>query len=299
MEGTLMGDDMDLNAIRMFICAVQMGSLSKAAEKLQLPLSTLSRNISELEKNLRIQLLERAKTGVTPTVAGQKFYEQTYLNMEAILEAERNLHHDEQQLSGLLRITTPPSYFPAWKIIRDFQQRYPNIQIQCTASERITDFFADGVDVAFRFYRESDDRVIAKKLTEVGQMLVATPAFLAKFGTPNSLEELQHFPLAGYGENGRLRLEKMFLQQNIELPAYFVSNDFQAILEYALHDCAIGFLPPYCVEQYLTSGQLVEILPNEPKYQHQMYLVYPSHKHPSAVLKAFVKFCLADNECGK
>ncbi|VEI47577.1 LysR family transcriptional regulator [Actinobacillus equuli] len=60
--------------------------------------------------------------------------------MEAILEAERNLHHDEQQLSGLLRITTPPSYFPAWKIIRDFQQRYPNVQIQCTASERITDF---------------------------------------------------------------------------------------------------------------------------------------------------------------
>ncbi|VEI47578.1 LysR family transcriptional regulator [Actinobacillus equuli] len=58
-------------------------------------------------------------------------------------------------------------------------------------------------------------------------MLVATPAFLAKFGTPNSLEELQHFPLAGYGENGRLRLEKMFLQQNIELPAYFVSNDFK------------------------------------------------------------------------
>lgn len=284
----------DLNAMRMFICAVQMGSFSKAAEKLQLPLSTLSRNISELEKSLQIQLLERAKTGVTPTVAGQKFYEQTYLNMEAIFEAERQLYHNEQQLGGLLRIATPPSYFPAWQKIRQFQQRYPNVQVQCSASERITDFFADGIDVAFRFFQASDDRIIAKKLGEVEQKLVATPAFLTKFGTPKTLAELAQYPLAGYGENGQLRLEKILLQQAINLHGYFVSNDFQAILDCTLNDTAIGILPPYCVEKWLNSGELVEVLTSEPKYQYPIYLIYPSHKHPSALLKAFVEFCVAD-----
>lgn len=281
----------DLNAMRMFICAVQMGSFSKAAEKLQLPLSTLSRNISELEKSLQIQLLERAKTGVTPTVAGQKFYEQTYLNMEAIFEAERQLYHNEQQLGGLLRIATPPSYFPAWQKIRQFQQRYPNVEVQCSASERITDFLADGIDVAFRFFQVSDERIIAKKLGEQEQMVVATPAFLAKFGTPKTLAELAEYPLAGYGENGRLRLEKMFLNQAVNLRGHFVSNDFQAILDYTLNNATIGFLPPYCIEKHLETGDLVELLPDEPKYKHQMYLVYPSHKHPSALLKAFVEFC--------
>ncbi|QPB41920.1 LysR family transcriptional regulator [Rodentibacter haemolyticus] len=80
---------MDLNAVRMFVGVVQAGSFSKAAEKLQIPIVTISRNIRELENQLNTQLLERAKMGVTPTLAGQKFYEQSYLSIDMLLGSAR------------------------------------------------------------------------------------------------------------------------------------------------------------------------------------------------------------------
>lgn len=283
---------MDLNAIRMFISAVQTGSFSKAAEKLQIPLSTVSRNINELEKSLKIQLFERAKTGVTPTVTGQRFYEKIYHNIDAILDAERNLHNDEQQLSGLLRIATPPSFFPAWQVIQTFQKQYPNVQVQCAVSERMTDFFVDGIDIAFRSHKLIDGRVHAHKWLDVKKVLVATPEFITEYGEPKTLAELSKFPIAGYGDNGILQVERMFDNAEIELSAKFVTNDYQAILDYSLQGLAIGSLPPYCAQKQLENGNLIEILPNAPKYTHQIYLVYPTHKHPSALLKAFVAFCL-------
>lgn len=81
---------MNLNALSLFVSVVQDGSLSKASERLNVPIATISRQITELEKSLNIQLFDRKKSGVKPTMAGQKLYEQVYQNIDNLLQVEKH-----------------------------------------------------------------------------------------------------------------------------------------------------------------------------------------------------------------
>lgn len=283
---------MDLNAVRMFVGVVQAGSFSRASERLGIPLATLSRNIADLERHVQVQLLERARTGVTPTLAGQKFYEQSYLAIDSLLDAERHLHSDEQTLNGRLRIATPPTFLPAWEWVARFQQQYPNVQVHCAVGARLMDFHADGIDAAFRIGDLHTDNVIARKIGQIGSTLVAAPAFIRRHGVPKALDELAGFPCATWSDGGAPDYRQVFLATPPAIQTRFSSNDLHAVLHYVLQGQAIGVLAPYCVAPALASGALVEILPDEPRHTHPVHLIYPAHKHPSALLKTFVGFCL-------
>ncbi|WP_373740760.1 LysR family transcriptional regulator [Neisseria sp.] len=283
---------MDLNAVRMFVGVVQAGSFSKASERLGIPLATLSRNIAALEKSLGIQLLERAKTGVAPTLTGQKFYEQSCLGIDSLLEAERHLRQDEQQFSGKLRIATPPSFLPAWDWMAQFQQRYPNVQVHCTVSARLMDFFSDGIDAAFRFGDLHTDNVIAKPVARFGSILAASPQFVQQHGIPQTLGQLARFPCATWSDGGAPDFGRIFRRTPPPLNTVFSSNDLHAVLHHALQGRSIAILPPYCAAEALQNGSLTEVLPDEPKHDYPVHLIYPAHKHPSALLQAFAAFCM-------
>ncbi|MCP2040761.1 DNA-binding transcriptional LysR family regulator [Neisseria sp. HSC-16F19] len=285
---------MNLNAVRMFVDVAQTGSFSKSASKLDIPIATLSRNISELEKSLNCQLLIRHKTGVSTTVAGQRFYEQSLGGIEQLLIAERNLSDDEQNLSGQLRIATPPSFSPAWDVIAAFSRAYPNVAVHCTASGRLMDFFADGIDVAFRIGELHTDTVIAKKLFDSDTALVATPEFLAKWGAPTQLADLSRLPVATWSESGQVvyPYQQLFANGLPRLDFRFTSNSLEAVLYYVRQHLAVGLVPPYVVQEWLNRGELTELFANEVKSKHDVHLIYPAHRHQSAVLKAFVGFCV-------
>ncbi|QPB41921.1 LysR substrate-binding domain-containing protein [Rodentibacter haemolyticus] len=150
----------------------------------------------------------------------------------------------------------------------------------------------DGIDVAFRLGDLHTDNVIAKKIIEVGSALVATPEFIAQFDKPETLPDLAHFRYATWGNSCSVGSLNIFTAPIPPLTMSFTSNDLQVVLHYVLQGLAIGILPPYAVQEALQAGELVEIFTNQPKKRHNVHLIYPSHKHPSAVLKAFVEFCL-------
>lgn len=140
---------MDLNAVRIFVAVVQAGSLTQASERLGMPITTISRKISGLEKQLNRQLFDRAKTGVKPTAQGQQLYEQVHLDIDNLLNTERNLNHSDSQISGVLRISTMIGLNKVWDLLAAFQQQYPQVQVVCQATDRMVDLVADGIDVAF------------------------------------------------------------------------------------------------------------------------------------------------------
>jgi len=120
---------MDLNATRMFVAVVQAGSLSAAATRLGTPLATLSRRMRDLERQLRVQLLERSARGTKLTDAGARLYEHASRGIEALLEAEQAVVSDQARLKGRLRLSLPQTFEPWWDLLAAFQRRYPDIQV--------------------------------------------------------------------------------------------------------------------------------------------------------------------------
>src|SRR5262249_57638908 len=103
---------MDLNAVRIFVAVVQAGSLSAAASRLAIPLATLSRRVRDLERQLKVQLLERSARGTTLTDAGERLYEQASRGIEALLDADHAVVSDQALLKGRLRLSLPPCFAP-------------------------------------------------------------------------------------------------------------------------------------------------------------------------------------------
>ncbi|NCB56222.1 MAG: LysR family transcriptional regulator [Gammaproteobacteria bacterium] len=281
---------MDLNAVRIFVAVLQAGSLTQASERLKIPIATLSRKISELEKQLNRQLFDRGKTGVKPTAQGQQLYEQVHLDIDNLLNTERHLTQDNQQISGILRISTMIGFDKIWDLLGEFQQRYPQVQVYCQATDRVVDLVADGIDVAFRTGALHTEAVIARPVFDISPVWVASPTLLAKLGTPTKFDDLTRYPLAGFA-----RLEQSYLlfetdKTTFKLPCVFGSNDNAAVLHLAKSGQVMALIPVYTAQQYIASGQLVQVLADYPSKAYQVHALYLPHRHQSAVVKAFIEF---------
>src|SRR5215472_9024688 len=175
---------MDLDATRMFVTVVQAGSLSAAATRLGTPLPTLSRRIRDLERQLRVQLLERSARGTKLTDAGARLYEHASRGIEALLEAEQAVVSDQARLKGRLRLSLPQTVVPWWDLLAAFQRRYPDIELYVYSTERRLDLIEDGIDVALRVGAIAHDAMVARRVLSCRNVLVASPKLVKRLGMP-------------------------------------------------------------------------------------------------------------------
>lgn len=281
---------MDYNAAKLFIAVVQTGSLSSASEKIGIPISTLSRKMNELEKGLRVQLLERSSQGVKPTYKGQQFFEQSRLGLELLDDAQKAVQSDHK-LQGKLRLSIPPNFPLWWDLLTEFQQQYPDIQVFCHASERVVDLFEDGIDVALRMGDLHTDNVIAKKIMSVEPCLVASPKLLERFDYPATLAELASFPLATWEGINHGTFEWRFGTEKITFEPIFSTNHVEGLFHYALNGMGVSLLLDILVAPYLQRGELVRLIPELPAQSLPLHLVYASHKYPSTIIRTYIDFC--------
>ena len=185
---------MDLNAVRMFVAAVQAGSLSAAAARLDMALPTLSRRIRELEAELNVRLFERNARGVKLTDAGTRLYEHASRGIDSLEDAARAVPSDEAQLRGTLRLSIPPSCEPWWDLIAAFQRNHPQVRVSVFTTERRVDLVEDGIEVALRVGEVVHDSMVGRRLFSYHHVLVASPQLLARVGEPTSPEGLRHMP---------------------------------------------------------------------------------------------------------
>src|SRR5437870_445407 len=163
----------DLNALMVFAKVIEANSFSEAARRLKMPVSTVSRRISDLEDQLGVRLLERSTRRLRLTDVGSDILEHAQRSAE-ISESVGNIASNQMSdVSGLLRLSAPPSISDSLlaPIIGAFQTSYPNVRVHAFVTDRFVDHIAEGIDLVFRFGRLKDSAMIARNLLTYRHLL--------------------------------------------------------------------------------------------------------------------------------
>lgn len=282
---------MDLNAVQLLVAIVQAGSMTAGADRLGVPLPTASRRIRALEQTLKVDLLERSSRGVKLTEAGARLFEHASRGLELMQEGHDAIVSDQAHIQGKLRLSVPPSFSPWWQLISDFQQDHPDIRVHLLSTERRVHPVEDGIDVALRVGKVEHEALIARHLLDYRHVVVASPQFLAMHGKPDSPQDLIRFPCAtwslGTNTNGTWR----FADTSVTPNAVLSTNDSMHLLHSALSGDVITELPPFIVKDAIQRGLLVPLLADYALPDCPLNLLYPAHRHPSAVVRTYLEYC--------
>ncbi|MFA9487677.1 MULTISPECIES: LysR family transcriptional regulator [unclassified Mannheimia] len=281
---------MNLNTLPLFTHIIQTGSLSKTAEQTGVPIATISRQIVELEKSLGVQLFDRHKTGVKPTMAGQQFYEQIALSVDNLTQIAQHFSAESSELTGKLRISTVTAMSEVWDLLDEFCVLNPKVSVHLEVTDRVLDLVEDGIDFAFRVGDLHTDSVVARPLFTTQTKWLSHPKLLAQFGTPKTLADLAKFPLVGYAKSDQKLLRIPNGKKTLELPYTFASNDVYAIQNAIKNGRGIGMLSHTMANRLIEEYGLVEILADTTKPDFTVHLLYVKHRHQSALMRAFLDF---------
>jgi DNA-binding transcriptional LysR family regulator len=282
---------MDLNATRMFVGVVQAGSLSAAATRLGIPLATLSRRIRDLERQLKVQLLERSARGAKLTDAGSRLYEHASRGIEALLEGKEAVVTNQARLKGRLRLSLPQTVEPWWELLAAFQRRYPDIQVYVYSTERRVDLIEDGIDVALRVGAIVHDAMVAQRILSFRHIVVASPELVERFGLPDGPDALNRFPCAVWASGINIPARWELGGHVIEPKPVLATNDYHHLCSRALGGHVVTELPPFLAAAPIRQRRLVPLLPQYPLPEWPINLLYPPHRHQSTIVRTYLDFC--------
>lgn len=282
---------MDLNSAKIFASVVQKGSFSAASAYLNIPVATVSRRISDLEQALGVRLLERSTRQLRLTEAGTTLFEFVARGVDEMNAGLLALQDRETELRGRLNISLPPNFQPWWSLLNDFQQKYPNVEMNIYFTERQVDLIEDGFDVALRIAHVEQQSIIARKLFSYRHKLVATEEFIKTFGQPKSPQDLLNFPCAAWGKKETATRWQLG-DEIITITPTIKANDYALMHHLVSSHTCITELPDSLIALNKTENPLIEILPEFPLPNLDINLIYPSKKQLSRIARVYIDFCV-------
>jgi len=282
---------MDLNEMLVFARVVQAGSFTRAAAKLAMPKSTVSRKVSELEERLKARLLQRTTRKLSLTDVGRIYYDYCARIVGEVEDAERAVSSLQDTPRGVLRVTAPVNAAFLGSIVGAFLKRYPEVRLELFCTSRAVDLVEERFDVAIRAGTLADSTLIAKSLGRVDWFLVATPAYLKRRGRPRSPEELKKHDCMFFGtglDGISMRFDKGDRSVQVAPSARMVVTDTDILHAAATAGLGIAILPAFrCVED-LRAHRLERVVPDWSVPSTPVHVVYPSTRHVSPKVKSFV-----------
>lgn len=276
-----------LTAIKVFLDVAQSGSFTATADKLELSRPMVTRYIRVMEEWLGARLLQRTTRQVTLTDAGEQAVQFCQQILALAEQAERETHNQEHELSGTIRISCGLSFANTQLIqaISEFQHTHPRLNIRLNLTDETVNLVATRTDLAIRITATPDPALYARTLSPCHSVLVATPNYLKKYGTPQTPQDLTvHRCLAH--ENVNRTVWKFFKDewQEVHLNCPLVVNEASTLLTAVLADAGIAMLPKFLLSEHLQSGRLISVLDDWQLPSHSIYALYPSRdKLPKAV----------------
>jgi DNA-binding transcriptional LysR family regulator len=179
-------DDVLLGSIELFCLAAEEGSFTAAALSAGVTPAAVSRSVARLEERLGTRLFVRTTRSIRLTDGGRSYYEQCRQALTQLVEAEREVTGKQLDPSGTLRISLPTTYghHRLLPLLPEFRRLYPKVQVEVHLSNRNIDFVAEGYDMAVRVRAQPDSTLIARPLEDARLVVVASPEYLARAGTP-------------------------------------------------------------------------------------------------------------------
>lgn len=285
---------LDLNEVAMFTEVVRAGSFAQAARTLGMPSNTLSRHIQKLETALGARLLQRTTRKLTLTSAGQRLHEQIAGPMRELFQATLGLQDDVQGPSGCVRVAAVADLFEFFSMgaVADFLAAHPKLKLEFVLSDEPTDLLAHGIDVAFRGGVLKDSSLVARRLGDLSFVFAASPAYLARRGTPRRFQDLADHDCITGSRPGRVvwAVDSDQGGETLEVKGRLGANTARAQMLAACAGLGVGFLPEALIASSLASGALQRVLPQCAKSMGNLYVVFPSRKQVPRGVTAFVDF---------
>ncbi|MEZ4449975.1 MAG: LysR family transcriptional regulator [Nannocystaceae bacterium] len=287
-----MSATIDLNDLASFVRVADAGSFSQAAKGAGVPTSTMSRAVQRLEEALGVSLLQRTTRKVVLTREGAFLREQSAGALGALSGATQAVIDLQHQPQGGLRIAGPPDlgHHLFADLLNQFTERYPAVQVEVELSARVVDLVGEGFDVALRAGSLRDSTLVARKLTELASLVVASPAYAQRFGLPTAPAELaRHECVLFRGKEGQATWGLCSKRGHVDVTVRGAvsADDFGLVRALALTGAGVAVVPWILCGDDVREGRLVRVLPEWELRGGALFLVLPPGRHVPAKVAAF------------
>lgn len=283
-----------LPTLPTFVKVVETQSFSKAAKLLGLTKSAVSKHIHALEDGLKVRLLNRTTRSLALTEEGELFYRTAAHLVEELLAAESQIASVHDRPSGVLKVNAPTSFgtMHLAPVITAFAAQYPEVQVEVTLTDRFVHIIEEGVDIAIRVASLTDSSLIARKIARCQMVMAASPAYLAKHGTPMHPDELINHRAIEYSysdKSSELRYVDAAGKPAVApINPTFRSNAAAMLKQAACDGLGVVYVPSFIVGDEIRSGKLVRLMPGvQPVNERNIYALYPHNRYMSTKVRLF------------
>ncbi|QIC88500.1 LysR family transcriptional regulator [Serratia liquefaciens] len=282
-----------IDAMRLFTRVVEQRSFTQAAQDLNLPRSTVTDAIKQLETRLQVRLLQRTTRHVSPTLDGEAYYQRCLTILADIEDAEMAFAGAKPR--GLLRIDVHGTLARHFLLpeLPDFLTQYPDIELFMSEGDRLVDPVREGIDCVVRVGKLKDSDMVARRLGELEEVTCAAPDYLQRFGTPHSISELEGHRMVGFRSSASgtlMPLEFTVAGQTrqVTLPCTVSVSAAESLVAAARMGLGIIQVPRYHLRDSLDNGSLLPLLPQFPSTPMPVSLLYLRNRQLSPRVRVFI-----------
>lgn len=275
--------------LMLFVDVVEHGSFAKAADLRNVDRSVVSKQISKLESDLGVRLLNRSTRSLSPTSVGLEMLKQGKALRELMKQTSVLAENFHDEPRGLLRITSTTSFGRQYvhAAIAAFQRQYPDVEVELRLEDRRVDLIGEGYDLGIRIGTLQDSNLIARRLAKIGLVIVASPEFLERNGVPKRMEELAELPSITYAGANRNSDQVHYYnseneEQTMQMRSVFRTNEGETMIAAAKAGQGYAVVGRFMLGTEVACGTLVPILTDVQltDYIGDAYIIYPHRDLP-------------------
>ncbi|HEX6929263.1 MAG TPA: LysR substrate-binding domain-containing protein [Gammaproteobacteria bacterium] len=288
-----------ISDIAVFVRVVEQGSFTAAAASLGSSKAAISKYVGRLEKRLGARLLNRTTRRLTLTEAGESLYARAGAAIADLATAEAEILELASTPRGRLRVSAPSHFGEVFlaPLVADFRNRYPDVTLDLDLDNRIVDLVEEGFDAGIRITTLANSSLVARKLADIRMVTIASPAYLAKHGKPETPPDLRDHECLAYSLDrapGEWRYRSgLHRLVSVRVQGSFRCNNDGALKRAALDGLGILRFPELFVEQELREGKLVAVLQEFEMQKVTLSAVFPTRAHLAPKVRVFVDFLAA------
>ena len=279
----------DLNDMRFFVATVQAGSLSRAAEQLNLPKSRLSRRLTELETALGSKLIDRSRNGVRLNELGEPFYRHAVMMLECADNAVGSVAQSLSTPQGLLRVSVSSEVLQLviTPHLSRYLRRYPEVSLEISMENRQINMIQDGIDIALRIGMPQQEDLVAKQVGTIDLGIYASSDYLTQYGTPQTPSEMARHTLLHKSDGREWLFHQNSKSEKITAAKRVITNDAKLLAQLVDDGIGIALLPEMGT---LIKPEWVRLLPDWQLDSVPLYAIYYKNRGFVPTVRSFVEF---------
>ncbi len=287
-----------LRELECFVSVVEAGSFVRAADRIGISTTAISRAVLGLEARLHARLLHRTTRRLALTEIGQRYFERCKLILAAVQEADDLLSEAGVGTGGRLRVGAPQSFgvLCLARLWPAFARQHPDVQLDVVLSDGLSDLVGEHLDVAIRIADLTQDGLVHRRLAGTRLIACAAPSYLARCGVPQHPCALAHHHVVTYSYfagKDDWRFQGADGSHVVRVQPRMRANNGDTCVAAARDGLGIILQPDFLVDDAIRQGLLVPLLPNYHTHTLGVYAVYPSHRHVPAKVRVLVDFLCA------